>query len=48
MGKGTEGLQQMPETVDVGNKGNAFLTEIRLLVNPHTTRERNENNEIAV
>jgi hypothetical protein len=47
MGKGTEGLQKMREEFEVENEGIVIPTQVRLLANPRTIRERRQNGEIA-
>jgi len=47
MGEDTEELQMMRKELKPRHKGICILTQVRLLVNPHTSEERWQNGETA-
>jgi len=47
MGKGTEGLQKLPEEFDAENEAVRIPTQIQWLANPRAIRETKQNGEIA-
>jgi hypothetical protein len=47
MGKGTEGLQKIPEEFDAEIEGIVIPTQVRWLANPRTNRERMQNGVIG-
>jgi len=47
MGIGMEGLQKMLEEFQAENNGIVIPTQVRWLANPHTIRERRQNQKIA-
>jgi len=47
MGKGTEGLQKLPEEFDAKNEAVRIPTQMQWLANPRAIRETKQNGEIA-
>jgi hypothetical protein len=47
MGNGTEGLQNVWDSIHAGDEGVAFPIQVRWLVNPHEVKKRGQMGEIS-